>query len=265
MTALHERRRPSRGDPGVSRDISERRRAQTALEESEKRYRLLAENATDIIWITDFNLRAIYINPAVTRIRGFSVEEAMAQTPEEALTPASVEVARRALAEELEESAGGPAPLADAGAGAHLQGRLHSLARDHGDGPVRRTGPGGAVSGGLARYQRAKAGRGSAARGQGGAGKPGRTPYAAGQRLRAHLPRADGPPSGGRWQVRQGDCGRIGHQRSHGQQAPGQYPAQDGRRQPHRGRACGPSGKDCWTSAEGSCRAMLNIRYKTTW
>jgi PAS domain S-box-containing protein len=101
MTALHEGDGRAVGILGVSRDISERRRAQTALEESEKRYRLLAENATDIIWITDSNLKAVYINPAVTRIRGFSVEEILAHTPEEALTPASVEVARSALAEAL--------------------------------------------------------------------------------------------------------------------------------------------------------------------
>jgi PAS domain S-box-containing protein len=103
MTALHEEDGRAVGILGVSRDISERRRAQLALEESERRYRLLAENATDIIWITDSNLRAVYINPAVTRIRGFSIEEVLAHTPEEALTPASVEVAKRALAEAMGE------------------------------------------------------------------------------------------------------------------------------------------------------------------
>jgi diguanylate cyclase (GGDEF)-like protein/PAS domain S-box-containing protein len=72
-----------------------------ALQESERRYRLLAENATDIIWTMDMNLRLTYESPSVTRIRGYTPEEAMAQTMEETLTPASLEVARKALVEEL--------------------------------------------------------------------------------------------------------------------------------------------------------------------
>ena len=103
VTALHDEDGRAIGILGVSRDISERRRAQLALEESEKRYRLLAENATDIIWIRDLNLRTVYVNPAVTRIRGYSIEEVMAQPLEEVLTPASLELARKVFAEELAE------------------------------------------------------------------------------------------------------------------------------------------------------------------
>jgi PAS domain S-box-containing protein len=103
MTALRDEHGRILEILGVSRDISERKRAQRVLEESEKRYRLLAESATDIIWIRDMDLRVVYANPAVTRIRGYSVEEVVAQPLEEVLTPASLELARKVFAEELAE------------------------------------------------------------------------------------------------------------------------------------------------------------------
>jgi len=94
---------PMRRTPGGHgpMDVTAQRAAEAELKESERRYRLLAENVSDVLWTYDLEAgRFTYVSPSVERLRGLSVAEAMVEPIEEALTPASLvrvlEIARLA-------------------------------------------------------------------------------------------------------------------------------------------------------------------------
>lgn len=72
------------------------------IEDSEKKYRMLAENASDIIFTLDMNFNFDYISPSVTRVRGYTVEEAMKQSIKEAITPESYQRVQEVFAVEIE-------------------------------------------------------------------------------------------------------------------------------------------------------------------
>jgi PAS domain S-box-containing protein len=59
---------------GVFRDVTDRRRAEAALAESERRYRGLVESASDIIYRTDARGVFTYANPTAARLMGIPVE-----------------------------------------------------------------------------------------------------------------------------------------------------------------------------------------------
>ncbi|RJR24769.1 MAG: PAS domain S-box protein [Desulfobacteraceae bacterium] len=87
----------------LEHEVGSRREAERLARESEARYRLLADNVSDIIWTLDLEtLRYTYISPSVLKMRGYAQREAMDLTMEETLSPRSLKEVRETLVEEFE-------------------------------------------------------------------------------------------------------------------------------------------------------------------
>lgn len=84
---------------------TEFRKTKAALEDTEKRYQLLAENVTDVIYTTDLELNVTYLSSSVKLLTGYTAEELVGTSLIELLTPESVwtaiEEMKKALNEEL--------------------------------------------------------------------------------------------------------------------------------------------------------------------
>ncbi len=65
---------------GIVQDVTETKTAMAKLADSEKMYRLLAENSADVIFTTDRDLHITYVSPAVERLTGYTPAEVM-RTP----------------------------------------------------------------------------------------------------------------------------------------------------------------------------------------
>ena len=72
---------------GMTADITDRKRAESALKESEDRYRDLVENSQDLMCTHDLKGRLLSVNPAVARALGYKIAELLQMSIPDLLSP----------------------------------------------------------------------------------------------------------------------------------------------------------------------------------
>ena len=81
--------------------ITERKLAEKALEESERKYRLITDKISDVVWVMDLKGKSIFVSPSIEKFTGYSVDEYLAQTIETRFTPDSAAIALETFKNEV--------------------------------------------------------------------------------------------------------------------------------------------------------------------
>ena len=79
-------------------DITNNKKAELKLKDSEQQYRYLAENIADVVWILDVKtMKLKYVSPSVFKLRGYTQEEVMRQSLDQVVAPESLSLIQSLL------------------------------------------------------------------------------------------------------------------------------------------------------------------------
>ncbi|MEI6753766.1 MAG: PAS domain S-box protein [Paludibacter sp.] len=87
----------------ISRDISERKKAEAELLNNEQKYRRITENMSDIVWTSDMQFNMSFLSPSVEKMIGESIDSHLKKSITEKFTPESVQKILSLFAHELEK------------------------------------------------------------------------------------------------------------------------------------------------------------------
>ncbi len=88
---------------GYMYDISHWKRAETILAGSENKYRLIAENLSDVIAYHDLETRFVFVSPSIYRAMGYRPEEVIGRSALDFIFPEDRELFKTNLSEMLEQ------------------------------------------------------------------------------------------------------------------------------------------------------------------
>ncbi|PKM84635.1 MAG: hypothetical protein CVU86_06285 [Firmicutes bacterium HGW-Firmicutes-11] len=85
------------------RDITAQKKMEDALKQSERNYRTLTENITDVVWTADLDLQTTFMSPSIEKLLGETPEAHMKRRLYEKFPPQSINLLYQTLQEELEK------------------------------------------------------------------------------------------------------------------------------------------------------------------
>lgn len=93
---------------GTIQDITAQKTVVTQLQESQNKYKLLADNLHDVIYTTDEHIKLTFITPSVFRMYGYTADEFMQLDINEYLMPDSIDIAMKSHGQRLDFEAKNP-------------------------------------------------------------------------------------------------------------------------------------------------------------